>query len=86
MLAPSAQALALRPQGVAKAAYEPALLIPPVPALRRPAMLLATPGSLRAGENFELNDGASMSRVVRILNVAEQSGSFVQAVFADAAP
>jgi cyclic-di-GMP-binding protein len=85
MLAPAAEALAMRPQGMTAAPYEPVLLLPPVPALRRPAMLLATRGTLRAGEAFELTDGQSAPRTVHILSIAERSGSFVQAVFADAA-
>lgn len=85
MLAPTAQALAMRPVGVTNAAYEPVLLLPAIQALRRPAILLAGRGTLRVGETLELVDGQSAPRRVRVLNIAEQSPNFVQAVFADAA-
>lgn len=85
MLAPAAQALAMRPVGLATAAYEPVLLLPAIQTLRRPATLLAGRGTLRVGETLELVDGQSAPRRVRVLNIAERSPNFVQAVFADAA-
>jgi len=85
MLAPSTQALQMRSGGIAKMNYEPVLWVPPVPALRRPALLLAAHGTLRDGEDIELVDAHSDTRIVRILSIAERSSSFVQAVFADKA-
>lgn len=85
MLAPHAHPLAVRPAGTRVVPYSQALQLPPIEALNQPATLLVARGTCHSGEDIEIVDGELPPRRVRVLNVVERSGAFVQAVFADVA-
>jgi len=83
MLAPHAHPLAVRPAGTDVVPYSPALLLPPIEALRQPATLLVARGTCQPGEDIEIAENESQPRRVRVINVVERSSSFAQVVFAD---
>lgn len=86
MLAPSAQAVAVRPMGGGeRQPFRQALLLPSIEALHQPATLLLPRGLGNPGQDVELAEPGLPPRTVRILNVIERTNSFVQAVFADVA-
>lgn len=85
MLAPSAQALAVRAPGSGQASYSQALLLPPIEALHQPATLVVPSGTFRAGQELEIAEAELPVRRVCILNIVERTTSFSQIVFADVA-
>lgn len=60
------------------------LLLPPMPAVRRPASLLVPRGWSREGAELELIEGDGSARVVRALKVTERNNTCDQVVFATA--
>jgi hypothetical protein len=85
MLAPMAYPVAVKPAAVNDAVFEPGLLLPPIEALHQPSTLLLARATVRAGEAIDILDEDLPARRVRVLNVVERSGAFVQLVFADVA-
>jgi hypothetical protein len=85
MLAPSAQALAVRPLGRISEPYNQALLLPSIAALHQPATLIVPCGSYLPGQDIEIAEAELPPRIVRIFNVVERTNSFTQIVFADVA-
>jgi hypothetical protein len=63
--------------------YAPALLLPEMNALHRPATLLLTRGVFHPGSDLFLMEGEAPMRRIRPLKVLERAGSFEQIVFAD---
>jgi hypothetical protein len=63
--------------------YAPALLLPEMSALQRPATLLLTRGVFHPGSDLYLTEGEAPMRRIRPLKVLERTGSFEQIVFAD---
>ncbi|MCR4300450.1 MAG: hypothetical protein NUV51_02490 [Sulfuricaulis sp.] len=70
--------------GAAK--YQPALLLPAIEALRRPATLLLARGVFASGSNILLAENANEIRTVRLLERLEYSNVFELMVFADVIP
>jgi cyclic-di-GMP-binding protein len=58
------------------------LLLPPMPAVRRPASLLVPRGWSREGAELELIEGDGTARVVRALKITERNNTCDQVVFA----
>lgn len=89
LLAPQAVPVAVLPsssrEGAAPAQFTQALLLPALPALRRPQTLVIPRGIQARGEPFLLA-GPDGRRRLKTLEVLERTGSFEQVVFADVAP
>jgi hypothetical protein len=66
--------------------HAPALILPAIAPLHRPATLLVSRGLFQSGATFELREEGQPARRVRALQLVERSGSFEQIVFADALP
>lgn len=66
--------------------HTPALILPAVAPLHRPATLLVSRGVFQQGATYELREEGQPVRRVRALQLVERSGSFEQIVFADAIP
>jgi hypothetical protein len=63
--------------------YQPALLLPAVEVLRRPATLLLPRGAFTPGTNLLLAEEGKGTRTVRLLKRLEHSHVFESIVFAD---
>jgi hypothetical protein len=66
--------------------YQPALLLPAIEALRRPAVLLLPRGAFAPGGNLHLADESDATRTVRLLQRLEYTNVFELLVFADVIP
>lgn len=89
LLAPQLRPVAVRRLGAVgrRRQYAPALLLPALPAARRPASLLVARNTCPENEDLELlEDTAAAPRRVRALRLLERSGSFEQHVVTDVAP
>ena len=76
MLAPNAEAVALKPViTAANALFQPALLLPEVPALKQPARIIAARGSFQAQREFEVR-AQGLIHLVRADKLIEQTDSF----------
>ena len=78
----------VRPASVASARsavqkYQPAMILPPIEALRRPASLLVSRGVFSPGHDVWLGEENSSARIVRLLQRLEYTGIFEVFVFAD---
>jgi len=71
----------VRPAGERE--YQPALLLPAVEVLRRPATLLLPRGAFMPGTNLWLAEEGKGIRTVRLLKRIEHSNIFESLVFAD---
>lgn len=75
-IAPRAAAVAVRPTIIAEGTpYQPALLLPEVPALKQPERVMAARGTFHPQRELELRSAAG-SRVVRATQLVEQTDSF----------
>ncbi len=75
-IAPRAAAWAIRPTITAEGTpFQPALLLPEVPALKQPERLVAARGTFHPQREFELR-GQAGSRIVRATRLLEQTDSF----------
>ncbi|MDO8704511.1 MAG: hypothetical protein Q7J84_06120 [Sulfuricaulis sp.] len=63
--------------------YQPALLLPAIEALKRPATLMLPRGVFATGSNLLLADAGASLRTVRLLQRVEHSNVFESMVFAD---
>jgi hypothetical protein len=70
----------------AGSAHSPALLLPALLPLHRPASLLVMRGLFQPGATYDLREEGQTARRVRALQLIERSGSFELMVFADALP
>ncbi|HEY5682678.1 MAG TPA: hypothetical protein VIR61_03285, partial [Sulfuricaulis sp.] len=87
LLASGAKPVAVAPVPRAGAAdYQPALLLPAIEPLRRPATLLLPRGVFAPGANILLAEDADEFRTVRLLQRLEYSNVFELMVFADVDP
>ncbi len=66
--------------------YQPALLLPAIEALRRPATLLLPRGVFAPGGNLLMSDETEAIRTVRLLQRLEYTNVFELLVFADVVP
>ena len=66
--------------------YQPALLLPAIEALRRPATLLVPRGVFAPGGNLFLAEETEITRTVRLLQRLEYTNVFELLVFADVNP
>jgi len=66
--------------------YQPALLLPAIEALRRPATLLLPRGVFAPGSNLLLVEDEAETRTVRLLQRLEYTNVFELLVFADVIP
>ena len=66
--------------------YQPALLLPAIEALRRPATLLLPRGVFAPGSNLLLAEDETETRTVRLLQRLEYTNVFELLVFADIIP
>jgi len=75
-LSPRAEAIAIKPTiTAADAPFQPALLLPEVPALKQPERIVAQRGSFQPMREFELRTERG-SRTVRAAKLVEQTDSF----------
>jgi hypothetical protein len=87
LLAAGAKPVAVAPVSHGGAAeYQPALLLPAIEALRRPATLLLPRGVFATGGNLLLAEDVGEVRTVRLLQRLEYSNVFELMVFADVDP
>lgn len=82
MISPSVAPVAVKPASDPDGDYAPALLLPAVAALRKPATLLLAPGTCKPGQNLHLYEG-EQARHVKVLHLVERTGSFERVTFAD---
>ncbi|GAB4509885.1 MAG: cyclic-di-GMP receptor FimW [Sulfuricaulis sp.] len=73
-------------RGTGASDYQPALLLPAIEALRRPATLLLPRGVYAPGSNLLLAEEAEAIRTVRLLQRLEYTNVFELLVFADVIP
>lgn len=84
LLASGAKPVAVAPVRAASARdYQPALLLPAMETLHRPATLLLPRGIFSTGSNLSLAEEAGSVRTVRLLQRLEYSNVFELIVFAD---
>jgi hypothetical protein len=89
LLGPQARPVGVRPESASHgsvSSHAPALILPAIAPLHRPATLLVSRGLFQSGATFELREEGQPARRVRALQLVERSGSFEQIVFADALP
>lgn len=84
LLAAGAKPVAVAPlRGASVGGYQPALLLPAIEALRRPATLLLSRGVFAPGGNLLLAEEDQAARTVRLLQRLEHTSVFELIVFAD---
>jgi hypothetical protein len=87
MKSPEANSLEIAPvRGTGTGDYQPALLLPAIEALKRPATLLLPRGVYAPGTNLLLAEEAEAVRTVRLLQRLEYTNVFELLVFADVIP
>ena len=87
LLASGVKPVAIAPvRGTGASDYQPALLLPAIEALRRPATLLLPRGVYASGSNLLLAEETQASRSVRLLQRLEYTNIFELLVFADVIP
>lgn len=85
MLSPDASPVAIRFLGKEKMDYSQALLVPPMPALKRPATLIMPAGFFMRDKPFELVEADGTHRKIKSLELLERTNSYEHIVFADMA-
>ncbi|MHB8729002.1 MAG: hypothetical protein ACYC9K_08165 [Sulfuricaulis sp.] len=84
LLAAGAKPAAVAPvRGTSAGEYQPALLLPAIEALRRPATLLLSRGTFVPGGSLLLAEQEEAARTVRLLQRLEHTSVFELIVFAD---
>jgi cyclic-di-GMP-binding protein len=84
LLAAGAKPVAVAPvRGASTGDYQPALLLPAIEALRRPATLLLSRGVFTPGSNLMMAEEEGVPRPVRLLQRLEHTSVFELIVFAD---
>jgi hypothetical protein len=85
MLSPDASPVAIRFLDKDNQEFSQALLIPPMPALKRPATLIMPSGYYMRDKPFELVDADGQHRKIKSLELLERTGAYEHIVFADMA-
>ena len=87
LLASGVKPVAIAPiRGAGTSDYQPALFLPAIEALRRPATLLLPRGVFAPGSNLLLAEGTEETHTVRLLQRLEYTNVFELLVFADVIP
>lgn len=84
MLAPSVEPVAVKASD-RESEFTQALLLPPLPALRKPATLLVRRGLYAPGRNLYLQRGEGPVELIRPLRIIERTHAFEQLSFVSAA-
>jgi hypothetical protein len=85
LLSPDASAVAIRFFGKEHMDFNQALLIPPMPALKRPATLIIPAGYYMRDKPFELVEADGQRRKIKSLELLERTSSYEHIVFAEMA-
>lgn len=83
MITPDASPVAIRFLGKENMDFNQALLIPPMPALKRPATLIMPAGFFMRDKPFELIEADGQRRNIKALELLEHTSSYEHIVFAD---
>ncbi len=85
MLTPDVRPVAIRLLENEGMEYSQALLLPPMPALKRPATLLMPAGFYKRDKPFEMIEADGLQRKIKALELLEHTKAYEHIVFADMA-